>query len=570
MHIVGLAGLLIDGASCVLDPEGRVVAAIEEERPTRVKHASMRYSGGLPFRSLELCFKQAGITWKDVGHVGYFFEPWREFRSMAAFRLRKAWWNPPVAAYYVAYHLDNLRGHLAVPRMLAQQPGYRATFSNLSHHMTHAASAFYPSPFESAAVLVMDAMSERESTSFFMAEGKRIQCLKRMNFPHSWGFLYSMFTQYLGFVPNSDEYKVMGLAAFGEPAYLPKVLDLLQLSSTGEPRLEWSYFDRAFRGPVYFSRKFFDAFGPARSKDDPMTDRHKAIAASIQAALEQSSLSMARELHRVTKATRLCIAGGVGLNCLMNSRIRLETDFKEVFIPPGPHDSGCAMGAALQIAHQHLDLPRQYVMRTADLGREFSDDEIRATLESCKVGYRRCENVEEETAELLAQGKIVGWFQGRMEWGPRALGYRSILADPTRPDMKDKVNAVVKYREDFRPFAPAVHAEAASDYFLDITDSPFMLFTAKVRPEQQARIPAVMHVDGTSRLQSVDRALHPRFWKLIDAFSKRRGVPVVLNTSFNVQGEPIVATPRDAIRCFFGSGLDALAIGSYHVVKGQA
>jgi carbamoyltransferase len=566
-YIVGLSGLLIDGAACVLDPEGRVVAAVEEERPTRAKHASMRFSGGLPQRSLELCFKTAGIGWKDVGHVGYFFEPWREFRSMVGFRLGKAWWAPQVAAYYGAYQLDILRGHLAVPRLLAQQRGYRARFSYLSHHLTHAASAFYVSPYERAALLVMDAMSERESITFYVGEGSRIRRLKRFDFPHSWGFLYSMFTRHLGFLPNSDEYKVMGLAAYGQPTFLPEILRMIRLQRTGEPKLDFSYFDAAFRGPTYFSDKFVRAFGPARAPDEPVTEAHRDIAASIQRALEMSALTMAGELHRMTGLRQLCVAGGVGLNCLMNTRLRLESPFRDVFVPPGPHDGGASMGAALAVAHQELGLPRRYVMTSAGLGPEYSDAEIQATLASCKAPYARSADIEKDVAELLAQGKIVGWFQGRMEWGPRALGYRSILADPTRPDMKNRVNAAVKYREDFRPFAPAVLAESAGDWFSDIKESPFMLFVARARPEQAAKIPAVLHVDGTARLQTVDRAEHPKFWGLIRAFADLRGVPMVLNTSFNVQGEPIVASPRDAVRCFYSCGLDALAIGDYLLFK---
>lgn len=569
MHIVGLSGLLIDGAACLLDSQGRVVTAVEEERPTRVKHASMRFSGGLPYRSLDLCLKAAGIGWEAVGHVGYFFEPWRELRRMCAFRFRKAWWTPAVVAYYAAYQLDCLRGHLAVPRLLAQQKGYRAEFSYLSHHLTHAASAFYVSPYDRAAILVMDAMSERESTSFFLGEGTRIKCLKRIDFPQSWGFLYSMFTQYLGFKSNSDEYKVMGLAAYGKPTFVPEILTMIRLQRTGEPRLDWSYFDAAFRGPTYFSDKFFRIFGPPRLKDEPVTERHQNLAASIQHVLETSALSMAEELYRLTGVKQLCVAGGVGLNCLMNSRLLLESPFRDVFVPPGPHDGGCAMGAALLVAHQQLGRPRGYVMTTVGLGPEYSDADIRVTLESCKVGYTRSANIEADTADLLAQGKIVGWFQGRMEWGPRALGYRSILADPTRPEMRDRVNAVVKYREDFRPFAPAVLAESVGDYFLDIKESPFMLFVARARPEQASKIPSVLHVDGTARLQTVDRATHPRFWNMIRAFADRRGVPMVLNTSFNVQGEPIVSTPRDAVRCFFSCGLDVLAIGDYLVFKRQ-
>ena len=567
MHIVGLAGLLIDGATCVLDSQGQVIAAVEEERPTRVKHASMRFSGGLPYQSIESCFKAAGIRWADVDHVGYFFEPWREFRRLSAFRLGTAWHSPAVGAYYTAYQLDTLRGHLAVPRMLAVQPGYRASFSYLGHHLTHAASAFYVSPYDAAAILVIDALGERDSTSFFVGEGTRIRRLKRVDFPHSWGFLYALFTQYLGFKPNSDEYKVMGMAAYAKPGLLPEILKMVRLQPTGEPRLDRSYFQSAFRGPTYWNEKFVRVFGPPRRSEEPVTEHHQVLAASIQAALEMSVLKMADELHRLTGLTKLCLAGGVALNCVVNTRLRLESPFRDVFIPPGPHDAGCAIGAALLVAHQNLGLPRGYVMTSAALGPEYSDDEIRKTLESSKIAYRRSNAIEQDTAELLSQGKIVGWFQGRMEWGPRALGHRSILADPTRADMRDRVNAAVKYREDFRPFAPAVLAECADTYFEDIDDTPFMLFVAKARPEHVSKIPAVLHVDGTARLQTVKRSEEPRFWELIKAFADRRGVPMVLNTSFNVQGEPIVSNPRDALRCFFSCGLDALAIGNYIVLK---
>jgi len=413
----------------------------------------------------------------------------------------------------------------------------------------------------------MDAMSERESISFFHGEGTQIKLIKRHDFPHSWGFLYSLFTQYLGFRPNSDEYKVMGLAAYGKPTFLAEITRMIRLQPTGEPKLDWSYFDPAFRGPAYFSRKFYQTFGPPRERDEPVTERHQNLAASIQRALEVSALTLAEDLHGLTGSTRLCVAGGVGLNCLMNSRLLLESPFSEVFVPPGPHDAGCAMGAALLVAHQQLQRPRGHAMSTAGLGPEYSDAEIRATLEACKVSFSHSAHIEEDVADLIARGQIVGWFQGRMEWGPRALGYRSILADPTRPEMRDRVNAIIKYREDFRPFAPAVLAEAATDYFLDIKESPFMLFVARARPEQAAKIPSVLHVDGTARLQTVDQAVNPKFWRLIRAFADRRGVPMVLNTSFNVQGEPIVAAPRDALRCFFASGLDALAIGDYLLRK---
>jgi carbamoyltransferase len=566
-YIIGLAGLVIDGATCVVGPDGAIAAAVEEERPARLKHASMRSSGGLPYRSIESCLKTAGIGWRDVSDVGYFFQPWREFRRMTTFRLGASGLAPAVAAYYGAYQLEILRGHLAVPRLLKQQDGYRARFSCWNHHLTHAASAFYPTSFDSAAILVMDAFGERDSISFLVGEGTGIRRLRHFDFPSSWGFLYSQFTRHLGFEPNSDEYKVMGLAAFGEPDLLDDVLRLVRLSNIGVPELDRSYFDSAFRGPAYFGPKFYQVFGPPRKRGEPVTDRHRSIAASIQRALEISGLRLAQELRRLTGETRLCIAGGTALNCTMNTRILCESGFADVFVPPAPHDSGCAAGAALLVRHQQLGLPRADAMTTASLGAEYTDAEIRATLEACKLRFEQSADIASDTADLLCRGLIVGWFQGRGEWGPRALGSRSILADPTRSDMKDRVNASVKYREDFRPFAPSVLAEAAGDYFLDVTKSPFMLFVSRVRPERAAEIPAVLHVDNTARLQTVEKSSSPLYYRMIQAFAARRGVPMVLNTSFNVQGEPIVTTPRDAVRCLFGSGLDALVIGRYIVRK---
>lgn len=413
----------------------------------------------------------------------------------------------------------------------------------------------------------MDAFGERDSISFLVGEGTRIRRLCHFDFPCSWGFLYSQFTRHLGFEPNSDEYKVMGLAAFGEPALLDDVLRLVRLSKIGVPELDRSYFDSSFRGPAYFGPKFYQAFGPPRKRGEPVTDVHRTIAASVQRALEMSALRMAEELFRLTGEKHLCVAGGTALNCTMNSRLLLESRFATVDVPPAPHDAGCAAGAALLVRHQQLGLPRADPMKDAYLGAEFTDADIRATLEACKLSFEQSSDVAADTADLLSRGLIVGWFQGRAEWGPRALGARSILADLTRADMKDRVNASVKYREDFRPFAPSVLAEAVDEYFLDVRESPFMLFVARARPERAAEIPAVLHVDNTARLQTVDKTANPLYYRMIQAFAARRRVPMVLNTSFNVQGEPIVTTPRDAVRCFFGSGLDALVIGRYIVKK---
>lgn len=567
MNVLGLSGLLIDGAACLVQ-DGRVVAAVEEERPVRFKQASMRLSGGLPNKAIELCFQRGGITWKDVDHVAYFFRPWLEFARMTAFRWGKAFWAPHVAAYYTLYHLDLLKGHLLVPRLVAQRCQDRVPPVRFwSHHLTHAASAFYVSPFDEAAILVMDAVGERDCTSFFLGRGTRITRLRSWPFPHSWGFVYAMMTQYLGFRANRDEYKVMGLAGFGRPAYAAPLERVVGLKPDGSLSLNWSYFDPAFRGPAYFSRKFYDTFGPARLPDEPLTERHQDLATSLQAVLEQSSLRLADQLHRMTGTRALCIAGGVALNCSMNGRLAREGPFQEIFVPPAPHDAGSAMGAALLTHHVLLNQPRGAVLTDASLGPEFSNSAIKAALEASKVRYEERPDIAADVAELLAQGQVVAWFQGGMEWGPRALGCRSILANPTKPDMQSIVNRVVKHREPFRPFAPSVLAERAHEYFELTQPSPFMLLVAPVRPERRHEIPAVVHVDGTARVQTVSQELNPLYWRLIKLFGEKTGVPVVLNTSFNVDGEPIVCSPQDAIRCFFSTGLDALAIGNCLVRK---
>ena len=567
MNILGLSGLLIDGAACLVQ-DGRVVAAVEEERPLRFKQASMRLSGGLPNGAIDLCFRQAGIAWKDIDHVAYFFRPWKEFLRMVGFRWAKAYWAPHVAGYYMLYHLDLLKGHLAVPHLVRYRCNGRVPRVHFwSHHLTHAASAFYVSPFEQAAILVMDAVGERDCTSFFLGQGTSIRRIRSWAFPHSWGFVYAMVTQYLGFRPNRDEYKVMGLAAFGKPTYMRQLEQVIGLKPDGSLKLDWSYFDPAFRGPLYFSKKFYDTFGPARAPEEPLTERQQDIAASLQELLERSALRLAGELYRLTGAAALCIAGGVGLNSSMNGRLAAEGPFRSIYVPPAPHDAGSAMGAALLTQYLLLKQRRQTVLDSALLGPEFSNEAIKTALDASKVRYEERSDIAADVAELLAQGRVVGWFQGRMEWGPRALGSRSILANPTKPEMQTVVNRAVKNRESFRPFAPSVLAERAGDYFLLTQPSPFMQLVSPVRPERRKDIPAVVHVDGTARVQTVTRESNPRYHRLIRLFAEKSGVPVVLNTSFNVDGEPIVCTPQDALRCFFSTGIDALAIGDYLVKK---
>lgn len=566
MNILGLAGLLIDGASCLIK-DGKLIAAVEEERYARVKHAPMVQTGGLPYESIEACLKIGNISWKDIDHVGYYFEPLRELASLTSFRLAHSYMSPATVAYYETYYLDNFRRHLAVPRLIEAKCGKETKFHWFGHHFCHAASSYFVSPFEESAILVMDAMSEIECTSFYKAKGNKIKKILSYNFPHSLGFLYSTFTDYLGFRSNNDEYKVMGLASFGKSVYLEKLKDVVRIKDDGEIRLNYSYFDKYFRGKDYVNEKFFSVFGPKRSPGEKLTDRHADIAASLQSFLEESVMKMAEHLHDASGLDNLCLAGGVALNCTNNGKLLADGPFKNIFIQPACHDAGGALGSALLVKHSILGSTDREELKSAYLGAEFSNDQIKKQLDASKLSYKYYDNIAKKAAELIASGNIIGWFQGRAEWGPRALGNRSILADPTRADMKDLINTHIKHREEFRPFAPSVAAEDVGKFFEGVRESPFMLFVVNTTELAKKSIPAVVHIDGTSRVQTVTRQANPLYYSLLKEFEAIKGVPVLLNTSFNVNREPIVNSPADAVRCFYSTGIDYLVMGNYVLSK---
>jgi carbamoyltransferase len=385
--------------------------------------------------------------------------------------------------------------------------------------------------------------------------------------------VYTALTEYLGFRRASDEYKVMGLASYGEPEYADDFAQIIQARTNGDYAIDRSWFRCHYQpGPRagYMSQKFLDRFGPPRKKDEPIEARHRNIAASLQRVLEETVLRMTERLQAEAKTENLCLAGGVALNCAMNGRLARESAFENFFVQPAAGDDGIAIGAAYQLHHRFNPAAPRVEMKSALCGPEHDNDSIAAYLDLAKIPYEKTDNIPESAADLLASGAIVGWFQGRMEFGPRALGSRSILADPSREDMQDLINKYVKHREEFRPFAPSCLAERAHEYFEGSFDSPFMLFVFNVKPEMRARIPAVTHVDGTARVQTVSRDAHPLYYDTIAAFERKRGVPMVLNTSFNVMGEPIVNTPEDAVRCFFSTGMDALVIGNCIVRKAGA
>jgi carbamoyltransferase len=561
VNILGIGGYSHDSAAALV-VDGELVAAVAEERLTRVKH-----QGGVPRRAVDFCLEKAGLSLDAVDHIGCYMRPGLRLGRRLPYRIGRMLRSPVWSAGFMGYELYHNIMYIHGMRSLQ---GADAKLHFMEHHPAHAASAFFVSPFDKAALLTIDYIGEFTATWAGAGDGARITCLRQTRYPNSLGVFYSAITDYLGFLRASDEYKVMGLASYGAPEYYDDFREIIRVHDDGWYDIDlswaaWHYLPGSRQG--YFSPKFIERFGPPRRKGEAIEERHRNIAASAQKILEEAVLSMARQLRRDTGMDHLCMAGGVALNCSMNGRLRRETEYRDIYIQPAAGDDGIAIGAAFQLYHNLAGKPRGYEMKHAYYGPSYSNEEIRAFLEMAKIPYETPDYLEGRVADLLAEGKITGWFQGAMEFGPRALGSRSILADPTRPDMKDKLNHYVKHREDFRPFAPSVLEERAGDYFTGCKSSPFMLFVYPVNKEKQAEVPAITHIDGTARVQTVSRATNPRYYRLIHAFEKRSGVPMVLNTSFNVMGEPIVNTPADAVRCFYSTGMDALVLGDYLIMK---
>lgn len=561
MNILGIGGYSHDSAA-VLVADGQLIAGVAEERLSRVKH-----QGGIPRRAVQYCLDVAGLTPDDVDHIGCYMRPGLRVARRLPYRLAQMFRSPVYSAGYMAYELAHNAQYAWGMHSLR---GKRTRLHFMEHHPAHAASAFLVSPFDQAALLTIDYIGEWCVTWMGVGEGTRLTRIRSENYPNSLGVFYSALTDYLGFLRASDEYKVMGLASYGEPEFLDEFRTIIRPRADGDYHIDLSWFQCHYAPGSrigYFSRRFIDRFGPPRRKGEPIEERHRNMAASAQAILEETALGIAARLHKETGLKKLCMAGGVALNCSMNGRLLRESPFDAIFVQPAAGDDGIAIGAAFQLHHQITGAPRGFVMRDARIGPEFTDDQIRAFLDLAKIPYETPSNVVQRAAQLIAEGHITGWFQGRMEFGPRALGSRSILADPTRPDMKDLINTYVKHREEFRPFAPSVLEEHAHEFFDGCDESPFMLFVHPVRPEKRAAVPAITHVDGTARVQTVSKDVNPLHYAVIEEFGRMRGVPLVLNTSFNVMGEPIVNSPADAIRCFYSTGMDALVIGPYVVTK---
>jgi carbamoyltransferase len=583
MNILGINAWHGDAAACLVR-DGELVAAAAEERFERLRHCA-----GFPERAIRYCLQHGGIGPHELDHVAVSRDPSAHMHK----KLMAALARLP-AAFSLKDRLQNvgkrrdLRGALAAALEVAPDE-LRACFHNVEHHQAHMASAFFVSPFEHAALLSVDGFGDFVSTMIGRGEGNAVEVVDWVEYPHSLGILYTATSQYLGFRKYGDEGKVMGLAPYGEPRYLDRFREILCLTDAGKFELNLDYFTHHRHGVemswesgtptmgAIFSARYVDAFGPARFPDAELTSHHQDVAASLQARLEEALFHVLNDLHRRlcspsgagARDLPLCLAGGVALNCTANGKIRERTPFQELFIQPAAGDDGTAVGAAYFVHHQVLGRPRSFVMRHAYTGPAFDDDQIRAALEGRGLRYRVCDSVEEtagEAAAIVAGGGVVGWFQGAMEYGPRALGHRSIVADARRREMKEVLNARIKHREGFRPFAPAVLAERVNDWFEDALPSPFMQIAFRIRPDRQTRIPAVTHMDGTGRAQTVDQESSPLFWRLIREFEALTGVPVLLNTSFN-ENEPIVCTPDDAIDCYRRTAMDALIMGRFVVQR---
>lgn len=592
--ILGLSAYYHDSAAALVR-DGVIVAAAQEERFTRKKH-----DAGFPARAIEYCLGEARIKLADVDYVVFYDKPLIKFErlletylSYAPNGFKSFMTSMPIWLKEKLYLKTTLKRELSALGSLKERDLPQLLFTE--HHQAHAASAFFPSPFENAAVLCLDGVGEWATSSVWLGEGNKLTPQWEIDFPHSLGLLYSAFTYYTGFKVNSGEYKLMGLAPYGEPRYVDLILDkLLDVKEDGTFRLDMSYFNYA-TGLTMTNERFAELFGgPARKPESPLSQREMDLARSIQVVTEEIVLKLARTVHRELGQENLCLAGGVALNCVSNGRLLREGPFRDIWIQPAAGDAGGAVGAALSVWHEYLEQPRSSSgdrMQGSYLGPWFGIDNITCYLDSIKAPYRQLDDDEffDELATVLADEKVVGWFQGRMEFGPRSLGGRSIIGDPRSQKMQSVMNLKIKYRESFRPFAPAVKADKVSEWFEHDRSSPYMLMVAPVKSERltpmtaeqeqlfgieklnvpRSEIPAVTHVDYSARIQTVHPETNPRFYQLLDSFESKTGCPVLVNTSFNVRGEPIVCTPEDAYRCFMRTEMDCLVMENVILYKTQ-
>ncbi len=586
MNILGISAFYHDSAACLVR-DGKLVAAAQEERFTRKKH-----DFEFPKNAAEFCLRSNGLTIKDINYVVFYDKPVLKFERLLQTYLTTA---PKGFTSYARAMPLWLKEKLWIPETIKNELNYEGEILFTEHHQSHAGSAFYPSPYQEAAILTIDGVGEWTTNSLGIGKGNKFSLIKDIKFPHSLGLLYSAFTYFTGFKVNSGEYKVMGLAPYGEPKYVQTIYDnLIDLKEDGSFHLNLRYF--SYMSELHMTNDEFAALfgGPRRKPETPLAQREMDLARSIQEVVEECMLRQARFLHKESGLDNLCLAGGVALNCVGNGKLLREGPFKNIWIQPAAGDAGGALGAALCVWYGYLNNPRltdnkRDFQKASLLGPEYSSEEVIEDLTACGAVFKQLPEDEmfSKVADLLAQEKVIGWFQGRMEFGPRALGGRSIIGDARSKTMQSKMNLKIKFRESFRPFAPAVMREDVSQYFEMDCDSPYMLLVAPVRKERRLQmtaeqeklfgiaklnvprsdIPAVTHVDYSARIQTVARDEHPTFYKLLAAFKKKTGCSVLVNTSFNVRGEPIVCTPKDAYTCFMRTEIDCLVINNFLMFK---
>jgi carbamoyltransferase len=572
MYTLGINAVFHDSAACIIK-DGVLLAATEEERFTHFKHGKRPVpfsTWELPFHAIDYCLRIAGIHINEVDHIAYSFDPYllvgEQHRGKPTIEIpfeegpnplkdeyREVW--DPLFLSSIINAPGQLRDgypHHLQKRFVGCNIG-REKWHFIEHHVSHAASAFNCSPYQTAAVMTVDGRGELATTTYNTGNGQQLNRIGQVNMPHSLGLLYEDVTTHLGFLHSSDEYKVMALASYGKPEFVKDFWEIVQIGSNGQYTIN--------------NQNLTERFGPKRLRHEEFTAHQFNIAHSLQHVIEESMLELTGWLQKETQEENLCLAGGVALNCVANARLRDRGAFKNIWVQPASGDDGTALGAALYVdAQERKNNERTFVMDHCYWGPEYTDEEIERSLKLWKVPYRKLDNIAEETADILAQNKIIGWYQGRMEFGPRALGSRSILASPISPDMQARLNEV-KDREDFRPVAPVVLEEEAGNWFEGADYSPFMLFIYDVKPDKADKIPAVRHTDGTARIQTINEHQHKNYYDLLKAFQRKTGVPVLVNTSFNTLSKPIVCTPRDAVECFWTSPFDALVIGSFVIEK---
>jgi carbamoyltransferase len=561
MNILGISCFYHDSAACLIK-DGRVVAAASEERFNRKKN-----SPDLPVNAVNFCIQAGDLSIYDIDYLGFYEKPFLKFSRVILSHLR-------AYPFSLKNFLDTmpswLQDRLIMPLVFKKELGFNGKVLFIKHHLSHAASTFLVSGFPEAAILTADGVGEWATMSYGLGRENNIKIIKEMHFPHSLGLLYTAVTTYLGFEALEGEGKVMGLAGYGKPSYIDKFKEMVAVKKDGSFRIDPRLFGFN-KGCRMYSGRFIKMFGKDRKEAGEIDQRHCDIAASLQKFIEDALIVIARNLYNETKMEKLCLAGGLFLNCVANAKIIEETDFKEVFIQPAAGDSGGALGVASYIYHVLLNNPRNYVMNDAYLGPAFPANQIKRAILNNRLDFKEMADSElnKYVAKKLSEDKIVGWFQGGMEFGPRALGNRSILANPCNPHMKDMLNSRVKNRESFRPYAPAILEERVTDYFQAKQFSPFMLLSARVREDKKSVIPAITHIDGSARVQIVSKKTNPKFWQLIKEFENITGVPLIINTSFNLRGEPIVCAPEDAISSFKRSQLDCLGLENFIIERSQ-